>query len=71
MSRMLIVPDHLTNKERDLIQLGGGDEQNTLRRDSYLTLRPPRLKTKCGQNSLHTGGGGVLRFGTHCQMTVN
>ena len=41
---------------------------NRMLRNSNLNLRPPRMKTKFGQNSFADRGG--LRFGTHCLMTV-
>ena len=43
---------------------------NRMLRNSNLNLRPPRMKTTFGQNSFAYRGGGGLRFGTHCQMTV-
>ena len=43
---------------------------NRMLRNSNLNLRPPRMKTKFGQNSFAYRGGGKLRFGTHCLITV-
>ena len=40
---------------------------NRMLRNSNLNLRPPRMKTKFGQNNFAYRG---LRFGTHCLMTV-
>ena len=44
--------------------------KNRMRHNSNLNLRPSRTKTKFGQNSFAYNGGGGLRFGTHCLMTV-